>query len=73
MPHDPVPALLARATELLEAEFAALPEFEPASETGVDSAAIAQVLEATAHRLGDNYPYFHQSHQPCAGRWPGQL
>ena len=59
MPHDPVPALLARATELLEEEFAALPEFEPASETGVDSAAIAQVLEATAHRLGDNYPYFH--------------
>ena len=59
MSHDPVPALLARATEVLEAEFAALPEFEPARENGIDSAAIARVLEATAHRLGDNYPYFH--------------
>jgi tyrosine decarboxylase/aspartate 1-decarboxylase len=55
MPHDPVPGLLSRATELLEAEFGALPEFEPT----VDSVAIAQVLEATAHRLADNYPYFH--------------
>ena len=59
MSHDPVPDLLSRATELLEAEFAALPVVEPASETGVDSAAIARVLETTAHRLGDNYPYFH--------------
>jgi glutamate/tyrosine decarboxylase-like PLP-dependent enzyme len=55
MLKDPVPGLLARATELLEAEFSSLPAFEPA----VDTAAIAQVLEATAHRLGDNYPYFH--------------
>ncbi|HLY43063.1 MAG TPA: aminotransferase class V-fold PLP-dependent enzyme [Terracidiphilus sp.] len=55
MPTDPVPALLARATESLEAEFAALPEFQPA----MDSKAIAAVLEETAHRLGDNYPYFH--------------
>jgi hypothetical protein len=30
MPHDPVPGLLSRATELLEAEFAALPAFDPA-------------------------------------------
>ena len=59
MPQDPVPALLSRATELLEAEFAALPAFEPAPEPGIDSAAMAQVLEATAHRLADNYPYFH--------------
>jgi glutamate/tyrosine decarboxylase-like PLP-dependent enzyme len=55
MPVDPVPGLLSRATELLEAEFGALPEFGPAA----DTAAIAQVLEATAHRLADNYPYFH--------------
>ncbi len=55
MPHDPVPGLLSRATELLEAEFAALPEFDPA----VDAEATAKVLEATARRLGDNYPYFH--------------
>jgi glutamate/tyrosine decarboxylase-like PLP-dependent enzyme len=55
MLHDPVPGLLARATELLEAEFSSLPPFE----TVVDTAAIAKVLEATAHRLADNYPYFH--------------
>ena len=55
MVHDPVPSLLARATEQLEAEFGALPAFE----IGVDTGAIAKVLQATAHRLGDNYPYFH--------------
>ena len=55
MPLDPVPGLLSRATELLEAEFGALPEFGPVA----DSAAMARVLEATAHRLADNYPYFH--------------
>ncbi|MGA2809693.1 MAG: aminotransferase class I/II-fold pyridoxal phosphate-dependent enzyme [Terracidiphilus sp.] len=55
MPHDPVPGLLARSTELLEAEFGSLPPFE----SSVDTAAIAKVLEATANRLGDNYPYFH--------------
>jgi glutamate/tyrosine decarboxylase-like PLP-dependent enzyme len=55
MSHDPVPDLLSRATELLEAEFDSLPTFEPAIDTG----AIAQVLETVAHRLGDNYPYFH--------------
>ena len=55
MVHDPVPGLLTRATELLEAEFGALPAFE----TAVDTDKIARILEATAHRLGDNYPYFH--------------
>ena len=55
MPHDPVPALLSRATELLEAEFVALPAF--AQE--FDQEATAQVLAAVANRLGDNYPYFH--------------
>lgn len=55
MLRDPVPALLARAAEQLEAEFAALPEFAPA----FDREAVARVLEATAARLGDNYPYFH--------------
>lgn len=58
MPHDPVPGLLSRATELLEAEFAALPAFKPhALDAGED--AIARVLAEVAHRLGDNYPYFH--------------
>jgi tyrosine decarboxylase/aspartate 1-decarboxylase len=57
MTHDPVPGLLSRATELLEAEFRSLPQAEQESATGVD--AMAQVLEAVAHRLGNNYPYFH--------------
>ncbi len=52
---DPVPGLLARATSLLEAEFAALPSFEPAG----DPAEMARILEITAKKLGDNYPYFH--------------
>ncbi len=55
MPLDPVPGLLSRATELLEAEFAAL----PTSPVEFDSNRMAQVLAAVAHRLGDNYPYFH--------------
>jgi glutamate/tyrosine decarboxylase-like PLP-dependent enzyme len=57
MPQDPVPALLARATESLEAEFSELPSLGIATQT--ESAAIAQILEATAHRLADNCPYFH--------------
>ncbi len=55
MALDPVPSLLARATDTLEAEFRHLPGYESA----ICETAIAQVLEATAHRLGDNYPYFH--------------
>jgi glutamate/tyrosine decarboxylase-like PLP-dependent enzyme len=57
MVHDPVPELLRHATERLEAEFASLPEFEAV--LGLDLEAMKRVLEATAHRLGDNYPYFH--------------
>jgi tyrosine decarboxylase / aspartate 1-decarboxylase len=57
MPKDLVPRLLSQATEALEAEFGALPDFE-AAWTGV-SEAVASVLAETAHRLGDNYPYFH--------------
>ncbi len=55
MVHDPVPNMLAQATELLEAEFGSLPVFE----TAMNRTAIADVLQATAHRLADNYPYFH--------------
>src|SRR5580658_8504012 len=58
LPHDPVPGLLSGATELLEAEFASLPAFETAPSTQ-QQGAIERVLAATAHRLGDNYPYFH--------------
>jgi len=62
MTHDPVPGLLARAIQLLEAEFKHLPRYEPAIQ---DSGAadrespIEQILETVAHRMGDNYPYFH--------------
>ncbi len=55
MPHDRVPELLRRATETLEAQFGALPEFSAPNGIG----AIAAVLDETARRLGDNYPYFH--------------
>ena len=57
MPHDPFLSLLAHAAEALEAEFGSLPKFEP--RPGASAEAMAQVLEETAHRLGDNYPYFH--------------
>jgi glutamate/tyrosine decarboxylase-like PLP-dependent enzyme len=59
MPKDQVPHQLLRATELFEAEFAALPAFEPAPESAASPAAIEQILAEVAHRLGDNYPYFH--------------
>ena len=55
MAKDPVPALLSRATELLEQQFGSLPAFEPV----VDVTGIERVLEAVVGRLGDNYPYFH--------------
>ena len=59
MPDDLVPDLLARAAEALEREFGAFPAFEPARAIDADSGAMAAVLEETARRLGDNYPYFH--------------
>jgi glutamate/tyrosine decarboxylase-like PLP-dependent enzyme len=55
MPNDPVPVLLSRATELLEANFSSLPPLASAT----NSDAITEVLAATAHRLKENYPYFH--------------
>jgi glutamate/tyrosine decarboxylase-like PLP-dependent enzyme len=55
MPHDPVPGLLSRATELLEKQFAALPAFESAA----DTSAMVRVLEDVARRMGDSYPFFH--------------
>lgn len=57
MPHDPALSLLAQAADALEAEFSSLPEYSP--EYGASAEAMAQVLAETAHRLGDNYPYFH--------------
>ncbi len=57
MNRDPVPSLLGRATEALDAEFAHLPGFDQTAEQNEE--AMARVLEDVAHRLGDNYPYFH--------------
>src|ERR1035438_7457416 len=63
MPTDPVPVLLRRSAEALAAEFAGLPAYELAAEAGAgrdaELAAMAEVLESVAHRLGNNYPYFH--------------
>src|SRR4051812_28431324 len=59
MTEDRVPELLARAAELLTREFEALPRFQPERQSDSDTPAIAAVLAETAHRLGDNYPYFH--------------
>jgi tyrosine decarboxylase / aspartate 1-decarboxylase len=55
MTRDPVPGLLDRAAQTLDAAFCHLPEQESAR----NEAAIEQVLARTALRLGDNYPYFH--------------
>ena len=55
MPRDPVPALLSEGMSRLEAEFASLPDFI----SDVDRDAVSRILEETAHRMGDNYPYFH--------------
>ena len=47
--------ILARAIEKLDAGFAQLPEFSPAS----GSERVNEVLLALAEKLQDNYPYFH--------------
>jgi glutamate/tyrosine decarboxylase-like PLP-dependent enzyme len=57
MAHDPVPSLLARAAERLGSQFAHLPALPEPAPPALDS--IAAVLDETARRLGDNYPYFH--------------
>jgi tyrosine decarboxylase / aspartate 1-decarboxylase len=71
MAVDPVPALLARAAERLCREFAYLPAFDPIQDPSQDQvldpaspdtppiSALDEVLAETAHRLGNNYPYFH--------------
>jgi tyrosine decarboxylase / aspartate 1-decarboxylase len=58
MTEDRVLELLARAAKVLEREFDNLSSFQPERQSGSDEAAIV-VLEETARRLGDNYPYFH--------------
>ena len=59
MSLDPVPELLARAARRLTDEFSYLPEADTARLTSEQDAAMAAVLDETARRLGDNYPYFH--------------
>jgi tyrosine decarboxylase / aspartate 1-decarboxylase len=59
MSADPVPELLAKAVRSLESSFAELPEFMPAYPSATDTDAMQAVLEETAERLSDNYPYFH--------------
>ena len=56
---DPVAELLLRATEQLRSAFGGLPAFEPALAGAADTGRMAAVLDEVAHRLGDNYPYFH--------------
>jgi tyrosine decarboxylase/aspartate 1-decarboxylase len=59
MIDDPVPALLAHATERLGKEFGHLPPWGSAPSDSAQAATFTQILDETAHRLGDNYPYFH--------------
>ena len=59
MAEDLVPELLTRASQELVREFGSLPKFSSARSSERDAAAMAAVLEETARRLGDNYPYFH--------------
>ena len=61
MQPDLVPGLLARASERLGEQFAYLPATpdSPAAADGFPGSRLAAVLDETARRLGDNYPYFH--------------
>ncbi len=59
MIHDPVPDLLARATERLQQEFEFLLPVDGASPASQEPGGIADTLDRVAQRLGDNYPYFH--------------
>lgn len=57
MIDDPVPALLERAARRLGMEFGHLPPLDSVPSDLAE--AMTGVLDETAHRLGDNYPYFH--------------
>jgi tyrosine decarboxylase / aspartate 1-decarboxylase len=54
---DPVPHLLSQAVERLQEQFAKLPALPEVPSAAIES--MAAVLDQTARRLGDNYPYFH--------------
>lgn len=57
MPNGLIPDLLPEARNALEAAFGSLPAFTPANPA--DPEHMERVLVEVAHRLGDNYPYFH--------------
>jgi tyrosine decarboxylase/aspartate 1-decarboxylase len=59
MAKDLLAEMLAHAADVLEREFATLPVYEATRPSDADEDAMGAVLEETAHRLGDNYPYFH--------------
>ena len=54
---DPVPGLLDRAAQRLAGQFSHLPATSAMSAETL--ASMTEILEETAQRLGDNYPYFH--------------
>ncbi len=60
MNSDIAADLLTQALDRLKSEFSSLPKarFEGGT-LSEDEAAMAAVLEQAAHRMGDNYPYFH--------------
>jgi tyrosine decarboxylase/aspartate 1-decarboxylase len=58
MQSDPLPGLLERASERLSEQFAHLENVVSAENAGALEG-IAAVLDETARRLGNNYPYFH--------------
>src|SRR3974390_2309820 len=57
MAHDPVPGLLNRAADRLSEQFLTLPGTPELPLSSLEK--MAAVLDETARRLGDNYPYFH--------------
>ncbi|WP_109489362.1 pyridoxal phosphate-dependent decarboxylase family protein [Occallatibacter savannae] len=59
MTRDRTLELLSRAAAVLDREFGHLPGFESERATASDASSLQAVLDETARRLGDNYPYFH--------------
>ena len=57
--RDPLLSLLERPLATLAGQFSSLPEFSSLLDDAAAVNAMRSVLEDTASRLGDNYPYFH--------------
>jgi tyrosine decarboxylase / aspartate 1-decarboxylase len=56
MTLDSAAEVYRRAAQILDAEFSGLPKF---TARAIDAGRMTEVLETVAHRLGENYPYFH--------------